>query len=42
MQRLNNFPMSLRLIKEIHTLLLEGVRGTDKTPGEFKKSQNWN
>ncbi|HAZ15368.1 MAG: cell filamentation protein Fic [Chlamydiae bacterium GWC2_50_10] len=41
MQRLNNFPMSLRLIKEIHTLLLEGVRGTDKTPGEFKKSQNW-
>jgi Fic family protein len=41
MQRLNDFPMSIRLIKEIHAILLEGVRGKDKTPGEFKKSQNW-
>lgn len=41
MNRLNEFPMSIRLIKEIHSMLLEGVRGKDKTPGEFKKSQNW-
>jgi Fic family protein len=39
--RLDSFPMSLRLIKEIHTILLEGVRGGEKTPGEFRKSQNW-
>lgn len=41
MQRLNEFPMSIRLIKEIHSILLEGVRGENKTPGEFKESQNW-
>jgi Fic family protein len=41
MKRLEDFPMSLRLIKEIHEKLLEGVRGNDKTPGEFRKSQNW-
>lgn len=40
-ERLTNFPMSLRLIKEIHEVLMEGVRGGEKTPGEFKKSQNW-
>ncbi len=39
--RLTDFPMSLRLIKEIHLILLEGARGGEKTPGEFKKSQNW-
>ena len=41
MERLKDFPMSLRLIKEIHAILMVGVRGADKTPGEFKKSQNW-
>jgi len=41
MERLNDFPTSIRLIKEIHTILLKGTRGEDKTPGEFKKSQNW-
>lgn len=41
MERLGEFPMSLRLIKEIHAVLLEGVRGGEKTPGEFKKTQNW-
>lgn len=41
MERLQEFPMSLRLIKEIHTVLMEGVRGGEKTPGEFKKTQNW-
>ena len=41
MKRLDEFPMSIRLIKEIHAILMEGVRGKDKPPGEFKKSQNW-
>lgn len=40
-KRLKEFPMSLRLIKEIHQKLLKGVRGKEKTPGEFRKSQNW-
>ena len=40
-ERLTDFPMSLRLLKEIHLILMEGVRGGEKTPGEFKKSQNW-
>ncbi|HKN19171.1 MAG TPA: Fic family protein, partial [Dissulfurispiraceae bacterium] len=31
----------LRLIKEIHSVLMKGVRGGKKMPGEFKKSQNW-
>lgn len=41
MDRLNTLPMSLKLIKELHTILLKGVRGATKTPGEFKKTQNW-
>lgn len=41
MERLVEFPMSLRLIKEIHAVLMEGVRGGEKTPGEFRKTQNW-
>lgn len=39
--RLQKLPMSLRLIKELHAMLLKNVRGQDKTPGEFKRSQNW-
>ena len=39
--RLQTLPMSLRLIKEIHAILLEGVRGSERLPGEFKRSQNW-
>ena len=41
LERLKNLPLSLRLIKEIHKILLQGVRGEYKEPGEFKKSQNW-
>ena len=35
------FPLSLRLIKEIHGILLQGTRGADKEPGEFRRTQNW-
>ena len=35
------FPLSLRLIKEMHGLLLRNVRGHERTPGEFRQSQNW-
>jgi Fic family protein len=35
------FPLSLRLIREIHAILLRGGRGEHKSPGEFRRSQNW-
>jgi Fic family protein len=35
------FPLSLRLIREIHAILLRGGGGTNRTPGEFRRSQNW-
>lgn len=35
------FPLSLRLIKEMHDKLLSKGRGGDKQPGEFRRSQNW-
>ena len=41
LQRLPHLPLSLRLIREIHGVLLQGTRGGEKTPGEFRKSQNW-
>lgn len=37
---LNELPISLRLIKEIHEQLMKGVRGSHATPGEFRKTQN--
>lgn len=35
------FPVCTRLIREIHKILMQGVRGEHKTPGEFRVSQNW-
>ncbi|MCX6620570.1 MAG: Fic family protein [Acidobacteria bacterium] len=35
------FPLSLRLIREIHEVLLAQGRGSSKEPGEFRRSQNW-
>lgn len=39
--RLEVLPVCLRLIREVHALLLEGVRGRDRQPGEFRTTQNW-
>lgn len=42
LQRLRGgFPLSLRLIREIHRILLSKGRGSEKTPGHFRKTQNW-
>ena len=40
-QSLEKLPFSCRLIKETHKVLLQGVRGEKKQPGEFRNSQNW-
>ena len=39
--RLEKLPLCNRLLREIHQELLEGVRGQEKNPGEFRRSQNW-
>lgn len=41
LKRLNEFPLSLRFIRELHGILMENVRGNHATPGEFRQSQNW-
>ncbi len=41
LERLKTLPVSLRLIRELHGILMEGVRGDRATPGEFRRSQNW-
>ena len=40
-KRLDKLPLCCRLIREIHEVLMEGARGQDKCPGEFRHSQNW-
>ena len=39
--RLDQLPISVRLIREIHAELMQGVRGGNLTPGELRRSQNW-
>ena len=41
LERLEEFPLSLRLIRELHARLLQSGRGEKKDPGEFRRSQNW-
>jgi len=41
LERLAELPLSLRLLREIHAELMKGVRGGEKSPGEFRTSQNW-
>lgn len=41
LKRLDELPLSSRLLRETHAILLEGARGKDKLPGEFRMSQNW-
>ena len=40
-ERLKALPLSLRLVRELHQRLMQGVRGERATPGEFRHSQNW-
>lgn len=37
----DDFPLCLRLVREMHEVLMQGVRGEHKTPGEFRRTQNW-
>lgn len=41
LKRLKEFPLCLRLIREIHEVLLSNGRGSNRNPGEFRKTQNW-
>jgi Fic family protein len=41
LERLSSLPVSLRLMREVHARLMAGVRGQERTPGEFRRSQNW-
>jgi len=39
--RLNELPLCNRLLRETHAILMQGLRGGEKTPGEFRRTQNW-
>jgi Fic family protein len=41
LENLKRLPLSLRLLREIHEVLMQGVRGAERAPGEFRRSQNW-
>jgi Fic family protein len=41
LKRLEQLPLSKRLIREIHGMLMNGVRGGERTPGDFRRTQNW-
>ena len=41
LERLKTLPICNRLLRETHAVLMEGVRGQEKSPGEFRRSQNW-
>lgn len=41
LENLERLPLSLRLLREIHEVLMQGVRGAERAPGEFRRSQNW-
>jgi Fic family protein len=41
MERLEDLPISVRLLREMHAVLMEGVRGAQRDPGEFRRVQNW-
>lgn len=41
LSRLQTLPISSRLLREIHAVLVAGVRGAHKTPGDFRTTQNW-
>lgn len=41
LERIKELPLSLRFLRELHAILMEGARGANKAPGEFRRSQNW-
>ena len=41
LEQRESLPLCNRLLRRIHAVLMEGVRGEDKDPGEFRRSQNW-
>ena len=40
-EHLKDYPIRLSFVRELHRILMNSVRGKDKTPGEFRKDQNW-
>ena len=41
LRRMEELPLCNRLLRETHAVLMQGIRGQEKNPGEFRKSQNW-